>query len=545
MTQPSPVNWTTGPIAVPLAKLARGWGAAVVQGVAVASLVAVALVRWLPRMGEWIGPLWVAAIVLNIVAAWVSAVRYGRALPPLLIVGSAAGVALSFYLLTVHAPHRSRSCFTEAPAPVWSAFCVQPDSSSYYFPYAVGSTRQPLYPWFIELATARAGFNPPEYLKTTAPGQVRTDPADPLFRVVRIQIVLLMAAAVIACVAMMRWLGSTLPALAFVALNDQQFLSAVELNTVLTEPLVQTFLMLLVAAYATFFLRMRWLPLMLGAGAAGLAYLTRQAALYQVVLVGVMMLSALFVDWRRWWRPCAAALALFVAIAAVPDIYALAKTGDLGRQQESLQYQYRIAHALQYARPDDLALMPDDESRAWLGDAIRRRDIAHRTIAEQYRDDEFGRMIYDIAANLYEVATPVGDRAPAKSPQFFMKVATPILQRHWLEYTRFSFRFWQFGLTHPGLVKLDPFRFSVWYIYAALWGLVALLRTPNALAAGGLILAHWAAVALISLAAVPIPRMINASECLVIMAAVVLGWEMLLALGPRGVVVLEHRKEIV
>ena len=515
-----------GPLPAAVLMRLRSFAPSLLGAASVASLVAVGVLRATPSLAPVVTALWTAVLALNLITAWVYAVKYGRRLPSTVLAAFVIAVCISYYFLTAWAPHRSQGCHTTDPYPVWDLFCLAPDSSSYYFGYTVGSTRQPLYPWFIGALTSGTGFDPPTYIKTVAFGKIRTDPRDPLFRVVRAQILLLLAAAVVACAALMRMLNSPLPAVAFVALYDQQFFSPVELNIVLTEPLVQLFLLLLVAAFFAFVVRRHPAVLLLAATFAGLAYLGRQAAIYSALMLGVMILIALAEQARRWWKWSAAAVVIFLAFCAVPDIYALIKTGEFSRQQTHLQYQYRIAHAMQYARAEDVALMPDAESRAWLADAVVRRDAAHRRVEAKFGDDEFNRMIYYIAGNLYEVATPIaGFEGKTMTPEFYMKVATPILKHHWREYAAFSFRFWQFGVTQPGLVRLDAFDFSLWYSWAALWLLVFVLRDLKALVAATLILCHWGAVAIICLAAVPIPRMVGASEFLVVLAALILFWD--------------------
>jgi hypothetical protein len=494
--------------------------------IAAAGLVAIALLRISPALWPAASLLWPLVVIFNVAAALQARRRYGHEIPRRIYGGFLAAVLVSFVILTGVAPNRSPGCEAQTPRPVWDVFCVAPDSASYYFGYTTGSVRQPLYPWFIDLMTAGTGFNPAEYVKHATPAAPRDTPGDPLFRVVRAQIVLLLAAALVSCAALMWMLRSPLPALAFVAMYDRQFFSAVELNVVLTEPLVQTFLCLVLAAFAAFFVRMRPAFLIAASASSSLAYLTRQASAYTVLLVAVLALMALVDDWRRWWRWVGASAAVWVVIAAVPDAYGLIKTGDLSSQQVHLQYQYRIAHALQYARPADLALMPDDESRRWLADAMVRRDQRHQAVDLQYQD-EFSRMVFYIAANLYEVATPIeGFPGEIKSPEFYMKVATPILREHWMDYASFAFRFWKYGLTDPGMTRLDAINVSMWYIYAAIWAAILWLRNRPALAAGALVLAHWSAIGIISLAAVPIPRMINASELLVVVAALIAFWSL-------------------
>lgn len=487
-----------------------------------ASLVVIAALRASPVLAPLVPDLWFPVVVLNVAGAWVVRTRYGPRVPLLIASSYLAALVVSFGVLSVWAPQRPQGCHTSEPYPAWDMFCTAPDSASYYFPYVPGSTRHPLYPWLIEALTAGSDFQAESYLARHQPGRPHTDPRDPLLRVVRAQIVLMLAAAAVLCLALMRVLGTPLPAVAMLWMHDHQFFTGEELNIVLTEATVQGFQLLLVAGFCTFLWSKRRDALVLASVACGAAYLTRQAAGYSAMLLGIMWVVALWGDWRRWWRWCLTSLAVFAAFVAVVPIHSYVTTGRIGGQ-DHLQYQYRIAHALQYATLADTALMPDQESREWLADAVRRRDAAHEQVRVTHGDDEYNRMVYSIAANLYEVATPItGYDAARYTPAFFMKVATPILVEHWTEYLAFSFRFWQLAMSRPGLARLGIYGFSPWLTFLALGALALWLRDIRALMAVSLILAHWGAVAITCLFAVPIPRMVFASDNLVVIAGLIL-----------------------
>jgi len=121
-------------------------------------------------------------------------------------------------------------------------------------------------------------------------------------------------------------------------------------------------------------------------------------------------------------------------------------------------------------------------------------------------------MVTYIAENLYSVATPAG--SPVK-PSLLIRVANPILARHWREYFGFGFRFWQLGLSHPGLARIRLAGLSPLLTYAVLWLLILSLRDRYALAAATLVTAHWLHVAVASFFAAPLARMVWASEILV------------------------------
>jgi 4-amino-4-deoxy-L-arabinose transferase-like glycosyltransferase len=493
-------------------------------GIASAStLVLVAVLRALPSTSPLVANLWLPILLLNGLSAWAFRTRYGPRLPRSVGAAFLVCLAVAFYFMASWAPQRLQGCHTNERYSVWEMFCVAPDSSSYYFKYVPGATRNPLYPWFIEAVTAGTGFSPQEYVLSTKAGAVHLSPQDPLMRVVRGQIVLMLLAALVLCAVLMWSLGTPFPAVAVLWMYDMHFLTSEELNIVLTEALVQTCLLLAVAALVAFSTKKRHSVLVLGGVACGLAYLTRQAAGYCTLLFGVMVLLGLWEDWRRWWRTTMLAVTAFVAICLVPQLHSYWLTGSFG-SQDNIQYQYRIAHAMQYAVAEDVALMPDEETKVWLADAVKRRDQEHQLVREKY-DDEYNRMIYYINANLYSVATPPGGYLGVqKSPEFFMKVATPILREHWRDYLAFSFRFWRFGMDRVGLGRLGVYGLSPWLTFAALWSLVLVMRDRRAIVGGALILSHWAAVAITCLFAVPIPRMVFASDGLVVIAAIILGW---------------------
>src|SRR5688500_2225370 len=123
--------------------------------------------------------------------------------------------------------------------------------------YRPGTTRNPLYPWFIKALTAGTSFEFSAYRDQAKPGLLITNSADPLFRVVKAQIVLLLAASVVLAAAVMWVLRSLLPPAIFLALYDYGYFTAYEMNTVLTEPLVQTGLFLIVAMFLVFLWRPR------------------------------------------------------------------------------------------------------------------------------------------------------------------------------------------------------------------------------------------------------------------------------------------------
>jgi hypothetical protein len=227
----------------------------------------------------------------------------------------------------------------------------------------------------------------------------------------------------------------------------------------------------------------------------------------------------------------AAACVTFGMVAVIPDAYGFLQTGSLGTQQTSLQYQYRIAHAMQYLDAEDVRRAADEPTRAWLAGALARRDREHAKVDAQMQGP-YLRMVYYIDRNLYAVATPIGE--PAPPPEFLMKAATPILARHWAEYVRFGLTFWVLGLSWPEVARLGLFGLSAWYLYAAIGAAALVTRDRFAMVAVTCVLAHWGHVLLASFFAAPIPRMVGASEGLVVIGAVTAAWGLALKLASRG-----------
>jgi len=504
--------------------------------VLVVSSAAAIVVTTLARVERFSdGSMWVAwgaTAALLLVTTHSVRHTYGAVIPRRILAVLLLAMATGHGILTTSAPHRWQGCHTTEPLTAWEAFCVSGDSASYYLGYGPGASRNPLYPWFIAAVTAGTDFQPAAYVQRVKPGGVVRSESDPLFRVVKAQIVLLLAASVLLAAAAMVMLKSLVPAAAIMAMYDAGFFTAYELNIVLTEPLVQTVVFLLIATFLAFLHRARPVWLIAAALFCGLAYLTRQAAAYSALFLMVMIGRALLQDWRRWWKPSAVAVALLAMLVAIPEVYTFARIGSVTLTQESIQYQYRTAHAMQYVTAADVDLMPNPGTKAWLLSVVRLRDIEHRAVDAKYKT-EYDRMTYYINQNLYAVAMPYLDpdwasKLPmaegryTRVSEFFMAVATPILARHWTEYLQFSFRFWQLGLSYVPVSRIHLGPLGAWMLYAILWLLILVLHDRHALASATLILAHWGHVAIASMFAVPIARMVWASEFMVILAAVIL-----------------------
>jgi len=158
--------------------------------------------------------LWILAIYINLILAWllswklhgqvVSAWDYIRYFLPLLI-----ALLFSYYCLTVI----GTGIFWDIDkSSNWNVFYITSDSGGYVQKYTNNSIRPPVYPLFIQLLTAGTGFNHTleEYPKRTI-----KNVHDPLMRVVRAQKIVLLIFSLVACMALMGLMNSTLPAIFF------------------------------------------------------------------------------------------------------------------------------------------------------------------------------------------------------------------------------------------------------------------------------------------------------------------------------------------
>ena len=463
--------------------------------------------------------LWGVAIALNLLAAWAMGRKFNAQKLWWYFVPFFLALVISIYLFIVVADNKFQGCKSDQEYSVWEAYCTSPDSASYYFGWNPGSPRQPLYPWFIQLATLGTDFEPGAYLQAYPVAEAISDSEAPLFRVERAQIVLLMGASLVACILMMRVLNSHLPTLLFLYLLDHNFYTVYELNNILTEALVQAWLFLLVGVFLLFMWKSNKKLLLVAALVCGMIYLTRQASAYSALFLGGMILWRLLLNWREYWKPSVAALFFVLAIAAIPDLLSLASSGKSA--QEALTYQYRIVFALRIAQPDDVELMPDDVSKKWLADSLEYRDIKDNEFDEMCGDNPYCQNIYRVES-AYEVA--ITQRTEVYEPEFYLAVSNAIFKQRWLDYLKWGFDVWHTAMEYPGVDRIGVHTISgntvlsSWWVYGIAFALATLVRGRIGFSSAILILAHWSHVMICSLFSIPGPRWVWASDGLVIIA---------------------------
>jgi hypothetical protein len=150
-----------------------------------------------------------------------------------------------------------------------------------------------MYPLFIQHVTTGTGFD--HKLDKYPINQPIRDTSDPLMRVTRAQKVVLLTSRLLACAALMGLMYSPMTALFFLGLYEFGFFSQ-EINHILSEPLAQTWMFLILAVFFAFLWK-RWKFLLLLGGAFC-------AGIYGGVLLAAMLLWAMKADWRKYWLSC-------------------------------------------------------------------------------------------------------------------------------------------------------------------------------------------------------------------------------------------------
>ena len=465
--------------------------------------------------------LWILAIYFNLILAWilswklhgqtVSGLDYIRYFLPLLI-----ALLFSYYCLTVI----GTGIFWDIDkSSNWNVFYITSDSGGYVQKYSNNSIRPPVYPLFIQLLTAGTGFN------HTLQGYQRTikDIHHPLMKVVRAQKIVLLIFSLVACMALMGLMSSTLPAIFFLWLYEYGFFSP-EISQIMSEAIAQAWLFLILASFFAFLWK-RWkflLPLS-GFFCAGL-YLTRPAGVYGGVLLVAMFLWALYHEWRSYWLPCLIAVLLTAALIASPILYTYFTVGNL--YPTPMYALAKIAFALQVAEPEDINLMPDEQAHRFLIKALEIKRVEDAKIEAVVPRGQ-GRRPYftQVTANLYIVsALAINDVLPEGSPtdnmNLLARVSTPLLAHHRFEYYKLALNSFWYATTRLSI-------YSFWGIITICLVLALLLRGWAGFSAIALIFTHLTHLWIVSLFDIPIMRYIWATQFLILLSLFIMLWSII------------------
>jgi len=469
---------------------------------------------------------WVLAIYLNLALAWLwSKIFSSITIKKASSTGSfwyllpfIAALTVSFYWLTVNVAGEVGN--NHAPSN-WDVFYVSPDSGGYIEQYSTQSLRPPIYPLFIQLVTAGSGFDhdPRNYLVN----QSIEDINDPLIRVTRTQKVVLLTTSLVACAALMGLMNSPLPALLFLGLYEFGFFSQ-EINNILSEPIAQAWLFLMLATFFAFLWKQWKFLLLLGGAFYAALYLTRPAGIYGGVLLAAMLLWAMKAGWRKYWLSCLAAVLLPAGLVAIPIFYTYLAIGSLS---PAPMYGYaQIAFALQVADSDDLNLMPDEEAREFLTKALEVKRIEDFKIKATVLDAN-ERLLNMLSSNIYQVAIPVANEIPPNTSDrssLLIRVSTPLLKQHRAEYFMIGWNSFWYAATQMSMDRVIKGPYSLGIVILISLILALYLRGWVGFCSISLILTHLAHMVIVSLFDFPLTRYLWATELLVLIAGFILVW---------------------
>ena len=371
-----------------------------------------------------------------------------------------------------------------------------------------------MYTLFIQHVTTGIGFD--HKLDKYPINQPIRDTSDPLMRVTRAQKVMLLTSRLLACAALMGLMYSPMTALFFLGLYEFGFFSK-EINHILSEPLAQTWMFLILAVFFTFLWK-RWkFLLLLGGAFCAALYLTRPAGIYGGVLLAAMLLWAMKAGWRKYWLSSLAAVLLPAVLVAALILYTYFATGSLS--PTPMYGLAQIAFALQVAGPDDLNLMPDEEAREFLTKALEVKKLEDTKI-EAIVPDTTEQLFNKLSSNIYQVAAPVANTSNFSN--LMIKVSTPLLKRHRVEYFLLGWNSFRYAATQMSMDRVIKGPYSLGIVILISVVLALYLRGWVGFCSASLIFTHLAHMVIVSLFDFPLTRYLWATEWLVLVAGFIL-----------------------
>lgn len=418
-----------------------------------------------------------------------------------------------YYLFLCVAVLDSQYCRPPGAYTYFNLFAISPDSSTYYNTWTPSSVRPPLYPLFVKTFAKKYTYD--EVCKTTSVGYWIQDEAHPLKRVSQVQIVLLYTAGLLFFFTLMHYLKSPVPAMAAILFHYFHFYAWEELNNILTEPLTQCFVFICLALFVIILHSKRKLPIVLLSVFVALSFLIRAASIYLCIFFIAASATSLLKDYKYYYKTILISLCLIVFIVKSPAIYS--KLNGLGSPDESISYMYVLVHALRLADTNDISLMPDEETRLWLDEAIKLRDIKDAYYDSQFKDNPYLKLIYRLQS-AYDVFS-TNRKTLLKPLRFYYKVSTPILKNHFAEYLATTFDLWWITITSQTTDRITPlfvkYKIELHHIfYFIIFGIIV-LRNKISYISISLLSAHYLHILICCMFSAPVYRLIYATDGLI------------------------------
>lgn len=205
----------------------------------------------------------------------------------------------------------------------------------------------------------------------------------------------------------------------------------------------------------------------------------------------------------------------------------------------SPMYAYsRTAFALQVAKAEDIDRMPNETARRYLISALEIKRAEQIRILSLYPEGSYAHVANLLASNLWAVNEYALRQALPGKPlpeqiRLMQTVSRILLRHHWQEYYHFAWN--SFKIMASQVTRLNVNHFldlPVWLQpVLSFYGIMLLclaaiifLRGQGACIGLTLIAAHLVALMIIVLSDAPSPRYVYASEFLVLIAVLILGW---------------------
>ena len=297
----------------------------------------------------------------------------------------------------------------------WNHIFMQPDSRSYI---RNAGFRAPLYPWFIDLMTLGQDLRTPGSFYHGPIGQLITNGENsPLIWPVRMQKVILYAAFVTVLWASSRLTGPFTSVVLGIVIFSGDFLSE-EQSQLMAEPLTQAFVLFSLATYCQFVLDKQPKYLLILGTLFGLAFLTRPAAGYLILLPVVAGVQYLYWHQFRFMsviRLLFLCLGLPILVSAGIQVgYQYVKNGVWS--PSPVWAEKKMTLALQVAGVDDITRLRRPVEREflqrsldlkWKEDWNERRYLRHAFPGRDFgRHPERGYEF--MVRNIHVIASPIG-----------------------------------------------------------------------------------------------------------------------------------------
>lgn len=287
-----------------------------------------------------------------------------------------------------------------------------------------------------------------------------------------------------------------------------------QINSILSDSLAQTFLMIITALAILFYDR-GWRSLLpLTALFCGLLYQTRPAAIYACVVMGIMIIYALIRNFRTYLIPTIASVIVLLIMLLGPSMSRKQynKLHKISSAPAHLGWS-KLLFAIQIADAEDIQYIKTKEGKKFFRLAMERK----RKLDKEFKPKLKWQWQF-LPLNLYKVAEPIMSIYKMDRANILSDVCDPILLHGFDRYLNIVLESYLYSMRTSRLSSV----MSVWVLLFMSLVLMLWVRGKSALIAGTLIATHMANYLVICMFTNPCLRFTDASEILVIIAMFIL-----------------------